>query len=179
MKWTRTCFPADHEMQPDGRTCVPVQREIPCKSVPKPKTGKLRCNGKRVGGFYSVGTKCKLHCKRGSEASTEMKKICAPTGNWIGPDSECVPITCPSIPYVPNSRVSPTSCLAGNQVGLRRSRVTRSGELAPFGCFGRFLNEGQNPEFYQVNGLKSANPIFLFRGKLLIFSPSILTFGLA
>ena len=105
-------------MQPDGRTCIPVRIEIPCKSVPKTKTGRLRCNGKRVGGFYSVGTKCKLHCKPGFVASTEMKKICAPTGSWIGPDSECVPVNCPSIPYVPNSRVSPTSCLAGNQVSI-------------------------------------------------------------
>ena len=105
-------------LQPDGRTCLPLHKETPCKSAPRPNNGNLRCNSKKVNGFFNVGTKCKLRCNRGFVPSTEMKKICTPTGQWAGPDSECLPASCPNISHVPNSRVSPTSCLAGKQVSM-------------------------------------------------------------
>ena len=106
-----------HVKQPDGRTCFPDEKEIPCKSALRPKNGHLRCNSKKKeNGFFAVGTKCKLKCNRGFVPSTEMRKMCMPSGQWVGPESECQPLSCPNISPVPNSRVSPTSCLAGNQV---------------------------------------------------------------
>ena len=91
-------------------------KEIPCKSAVRPVNGHLRCNSKKESGFFAVGTKCKLKCNRGFVPVIESGKRCMPTGQWAGPEAECQPLSCPNIDPVPNSRVSPTSCLAGNQV---------------------------------------------------------------
>ncbi len=108
-----TC-PYGYQLTLDKKTCKLARKPQPCQSAVRPKHGYLRCSRRKNNGFYPVGTKCKLQCRRGYRPTGMMRKKCTGNAEWSGPDAQCEPVKCSPIDATfSHGRVEPESCSSG------------------------------------------------------------------
>ena len=124
--------PKGYRLSTDSRNCQIMEeqapKETPCRSHSPPPGGFLKCTARKKKGYFPVGTRCRLKCRRGYQyqpLSGPFKTSCQGNGQWSTLGS-CSAKLCHPLPELENGTIEPPRCQAPGQ--------TPGGTQCSFSC---------------------------------------------
>ena len=133
--------PKGFRLGTDDRTCQLVEKKKnPCNSHQQPLGGFLKCTARKKKGFFPVGTRCRLKCRRGYKyqpLSGPLKTSCQDNGQWsqLGSCTAKAKLRCDPLPYLENGTIDPPNC--------NRQEQIIGGTKCSFNCQAGYQLQGQ------------------------------------